>query len=182
MKKLVVLFPGVRYSCDTPLLYFAGTAFRNRGYEKQEIVYGEEILAPGSLEEKIQRTKETVLQQLKERKLSQYDDVVFVSKSIGTALAGWGASQLEASIRHIFLTPLEQTLPFIDGKRDVTIGAGNDEYLSAERLVAYCKEHDIPVTIYPGVGHRLEDKSSSRRTLEILGEIIEMYERFSIAP
>ena len=32
-RKAVVLFPGVRYSVDTPLLYYAGTTFALRGYE-----------------------------------------------------------------------------------------------------------------------------------------------------
>lgn len=178
MKKAVVLFPGVRYSCDTPLLYYAGTVFRQRGYEKLEVSYGEDIFAPVSLDEKIQRTKDSVLEQLHAMELGQYEDIVFVSKSIGTAFAGWSASRLSCPIRHIFLTPLEQTLPFIDGKRDITIGAGLDEYLSPERLSGYCREHHIPVTIYEGVGHRLEDRSNSKHTLTILGEIIECYERF----
>lgn len=178
MKKIVVLFPGVRYSCDTPLLYFAGTAFRQRGYQKVDIVYGQEMLDTGNLEEKIHGTMSFVLEQLKNLHLDQYEDVVFVSKSIGTALAGWAASQLDVPVRHIYLTPLEQTLPYLRSSGDVVIGAGADEYLPAERLCSYCEAHSIPVTIYPGVGHRLEDKTSSRRTLDILGEIIEAYEGF----
>lgn len=180
MKKAVVLFPGVRYGCDAPLLYFARTAFRQRGFDVFELEYGKEMQTASNLEAKIQDTMPKVLKQLQNMGLDAYEDVVFVSKSIGTVLAGWSALHLclPSPIRHIFLTPLEQTLPFINGKRDVVIGAGKDEYLSANILTRYCEEREIPVTIYPDVGHRLEDKESSRRTLAILQEIIEVYERF----
>lgn len=178
MKNAVVLFPGVRYSCDTPLLYYAGTVFRGRGYEKIEIDYGEEILSSKSLDEKILAVRDTVLEQLRSAQLGQYEDVVFVSKSIGTALAGWAAAQLDRPVRHIYLTPLEQTLPFINGEVDIAVGAGEDEYLDARRLRSYCAEHDIPLTMYDGVGHRLEDKADIHRTLHIMDEIGGLYERF----
>lgn len=178
MKRAVVLFPGVRYGCEAPLLYYAGIVFRRRGYEKREISYPPELLLPAPLEDKIRIAKDSVLEQLKGMSLDSCEDVVFVSKSIGTALAGWAAAQLPFPVRHIYLTPLEQTLPYINGEQDVTIGAGEDEYLPASRLEAYCRENSIPVTIYPGVGHRLEDKNSSKRTLQLLGEVVERYESF----
>lgn len=178
MKKIVILFPGVRYSCDTLLLYYGGKVFARRGYEKAEISYPEALLSPAPLTDKIEMAKETVLHQLKSLHLEDYADIIFLSKSIGTALAGWAAAELPFPVRHIYLTPLEETLPYIDGEKDITVGAGEDEYLPAERLRTFCQANNIPVTIYEGVGHRLEDKNSSRRTLEILGEIVERYETF----
>ncbi len=178
MKKAVILFPGVRYSCDTPLLYYAGKVFCSRGYEKIEISYGEAILSTKNLEQKILDVRGFVVEQLRNARLEQYEDVVFVSKSIGTVFAGWSAAQIDHPVRHIYLTPLEQTLPFLHAETDIAIGAGKDEYLDAQRLEAYCSDHQIPLTIYPNVGHRLEDKEDIHRTLCIMDEIGGRYERF----
>lgn len=178
MKKAVVLFPGIRYSCDTPLLYFAGVVFGQRGYEKYEIDYSGRMQSANDLEQAVLAVRQDVLSQLASMKLEDYDQVVFVSKSIGTVLAGWAASQLPYPIRHIYLTPLEQTLPFIDPVKDWVVGAGDDPYLASDRLSAYCAERGISLTIYPGVEHRLEDKGDVHRTLQILTEIVELYEQY----
>lgn len=178
MKKAAVLFAGVRYSCDAPLLYYARAVFRDRGYTVLEVSYGADMLAGGDLAERARNASGDVLRQLNEWKLEQYDDVVFVSKSIGTVLAGWSASKLPYPVRHIYLTPLEYTLPFLHAERDVVIGAGADPYLDAKHLTNYCSSHAIPCTMYSNVGHRLEAKGDIRYTLRILEEITQLYERF----
>lgn len=178
MRKIVVLFPGVRYSCDTPLLYYAGAVFRQRGYEVIPLDYGADMLGSEPLEEKAQRVSVPVLERLRELQLEQCEDVVFVSKSIGTVLAGWCARELGCPVRQIFLTPLEQTLPFISPETDIAVGAGEDPYLPADRLSRWCGERHIPLTLYPGVGHRLEDRTDYRRTLVILQQIADLYARF----
>lgn len=178
MKKAVVLFPGVRYSCDTPLLYFAGAVFGQRGYEKHEIDYGGQMQSTHDLEQAVLNVRQDVLAQLMAMELETCDEVVFVSKSVGTVLAGWAASQLPFPVRQIYLTPLEQTLPFIDPAKDQVVGAGDDPYLASDRLSAYCAGQGISLTMYPGVGHRLEDKGNVHRTLQILTEIVELYEQY----
>lgn len=176
--KAVVLFPGVRYSCDTPLLYYAGTVFRSRGYQVFQVDYDQRMLSTDSLEQRARAVSGDVLAQVQAMGLEEMEDVVFVSKSVGTVLAGWTAEQLPFLVRHIYLTPLEPTLPCIHPETDVAVGAGDDPYLDGEVLRRLCEERGIPLTMYPGVGHRLEDKRDHHRTLEILKEIVELYERF----
>lgn len=177
-RKAVVLFPGVRYSVDTPLLYYAGTTFAQRGYEVFSVDYGDEAKSLHDLDRAVDALEGPVLVQLRSWKLEQYGDVVFVSKSIGTVLAARCAQGLNCDVRHIYLTPLELTLPYLDRSTDVAVGAGADPFLDAGVLQAHCEAHGVPLTMYPGVGHRLEDKGNIRRTLAILGEIVELYERF----
>lgn len=178
MAKAVVLFPGVRYSCDTPLLYYAGKVFARRGYEKFEVSYGDGIFSTKNLEQKFMDLRDKVLSDLLALNLEQYEDVVFVSKSIGTVFAGWCASQLSVNVRHIYLTPLEQTLPFMDPVTDIAVGAGMDEYLDPQQLEQWCRSKKIRLTMYPNVGHRLEDRDDIHRTLRIMAEIGGLYETF----
>lgn len=177
-RKAVVLFPGVRYSVDTPLLYYAGTTFAQRGYEVFSVDYGDEDKSLHDLDRAVDALAGPVLDQLRSWKLEEYGDVVFVSKSIGTVLAGRCAQGLNCNVRHIYLTPLVLTLPYLNRSTDVAVGAGADPFVNAEELRAHCEANSVPLTMYPGVGHRLEDKGDIRRTLAILGEIVELYERF----
>lgn len=177
-KGAVVLFPGVRYSVDTPLLYYAGSAFTQRGYAVLSVDYGDQAQSLTGLEHTADALEGPVLDHLRVWELGQYEDVVFVSKSIGTVLAGRCARRLDCAVRHIYLTPLELTLPFLNRAEDMAVGAGADPFLDAERLKAHCAAQGVPLKLYPGVGHRLEDKTDLRRTLAILGEIVEIYGEF----
>ena len=177
-KNAVVLFPGVRYSVDTPLLYYAGSAFAQRGYEVFSVDYGDKAQSLSGLEATAQALEEPVLTQLRSWGLEDREDVVFVSKSIGTVLAGRCAARLRCPVRHIYLTPLELTLPYLVKGCGVAVGAGDDPFLDAERLRAHCGANKVPLTLFPGVAHRLEDKNNLHRTLEILEKVVELYERF----
>lgn len=177
-RKAVVLFPGVRYSVDTPLLYYAGSAFAQRGYEVFSVDYGEEAKSLHGLDRAVEALEGPVLDQLRGWQLEQFEDVVFVSKSIGTVLAGRCACGLSCEVRHIYLTPLDLTLPYLTRSTDLAVGGGADPFLDAGVLQAHCEAHGVPLTLFPGVGHRLEDKGNLRRTLEILAEIVRLYGGF----
>lgn len=177
--KAVVLFPGIRYSCDTPLLYFAGTAFRDRGYQVFPLSYGDTLESADALEKAAALAGALVLEQLRAMPLQDCEDVVFVSKSIGTVLAGWTASQLDIPVRHIYLTPLAQTLPYINSVTDRVVGAGADPFLDAAVLTAAQEKQQFPLLMIPDVGHRLECKGNTAGSLHILAEIVELYHEFA---
>lgn len=178
MSKLVVLFPGVRYSCDTPLLYYAGSAFEQRGYQVGRVSCGDALGSTEDLEQGVLSVRDGVLEQVRRLAPERREDVVFVSKSVGTVLAGWTAAHLACPVRQICLTPLEGALPYIHPKRDRVVGAGADPFLDGERLKAFCQEKGVPLELFSGVGHRLEDRQDIRRTLNILTEIVHIYEEF----
>lgn len=82
-KRIVVLFPGANYSTDFPLLFYAGFKFEVRGYKKVAISYEDLLKQDKSLQECIADVKNLALIQLQNFDLSEYDDIVFVSKSLG---------------------------------------------------------------------------------------------------
>lgn len=177
--KAVVLFPGIRYSCDTPLLYFAGTTFKEHGYQVFPLNYGDTLRDNNDLPHAVERSGALVLEQLERIPFGDCEDIVFVSKSIGTVLAGWAATQLPHSIRHIYLTPLADTLPYIDPAVDFTVGAGDDPFLNAEILVKEQEKRQFPLLMIPDVGHRLEGKGDTLKSLDILRRIVEVYHGFA---
>lgn len=177
MSKLVVAFPGIRYSIECPLLYFGMAAFKAKGYETYGIQYSRAILETKGLEEaKIVGTREA-LKQLEEIEWSRYSEIVFLEKSIGTAVAFEIETQLGLSVKHIVLTPVEQTLPYLtkDKKIQLIVSGTNDQYMEIERIKACCEKENLPLKVIEKVGHRLERKENPLESIEILKEITALY-------
>ncbi|GFZ30047.1 alpha/beta hydrolase [Clostridium zeae] len=176
-KKIVVIFPGANYSADCPLLYYAGFKFETRGYEKISISYGDFTNKHNSFAELIEEVKLAVLLKLKAVDLSQYEDIVFVSKSIGTAIAGWIEEKLCIKVRHIYLTPLNETLPYINKDKNIiiVIAGTKDKFLDADTLKEHCTKENIYLKLVEGVGHRLEVKGDMNKNIELLKDLVSTY-------
>lgn len=176
-KKLVVIFPGTNYSSDCPLLYYAGFKFEARGYEKVVIGYGDLLKHDKSLDESLEDIKSLVLTQLQLFDFHEYKDIVFVSKSLGTVVAGWIEEKLCIKVRHIYLTPIIETLPYIHNEKNIiTVIAGTkDRHLDAEVLKKHCIKENIPLKQIEGVGHRLEAWGNMDKNIEILRDIVSLY-------
>ena len=99
MKKLAVIFPGVGYTCTKPLLYYTASMAAEHGYEIIRLDYGQDIhtfhgRTPAELEPIIKLAIKRTLPQLENVLFSEYDDIIFISKSIGTTIA----CQLESAL------------------------------------------------------------------------------------
>jgi len=176
-KKIVVIFPGGNYSIDCPLLYYSGFKFEARGYEKVAIRYGDLLKRDKTLDECIENIKSVVLTQLQAHDLSKYDDIVFVSKSLGTVVAGWIEEKLCIEARHIYLTPIKETLPYIqNGKNIIIVVAGTkDKQLDADILKQHCIKENISLKQNDGVGHRLEVLGDMDKNIDVLREVLALY-------
>ena len=90
-KKIAVIFPGIGYTNDKPLLYYSRKLAEEHGYEVICTKYHD-------LPEKIRGNKEKMIQAgrmafeqceeiLKDIDFTSYDEVLFIGKSIGTVMA-----------------------------------------------------------------------------------------------
>ena len=178
-RKLMVLFPGRNYSCDKPLLYYAGRVFKKRGYEILPIEYnttltGDKDDIPRLIEESYAYA-EKILDNVD---FSAYDDVVFVSKSIGTAVAGRASKKYEARIRHIYLTPVAESLIYMERGTCIVVAGKEDRLLPGHRLKIFCAKEDIALKQFEEVGHSLEHYEDMSKTFAILMVIIRLYKEF----
>lgn len=182
-RKLAVFFPGRRYGVDCPLLYYAESVCRGKGYDTLLMHYSEhrDVRDMISIDDNIRQTLPYVKERIKEKDPGQYDEMLFVSKSIGTVAAGWLNQELGKDmppIRHIFMTPLEQTFPYMDSPRNIVICGDRDQYLAEEELKNFCREHGVQRFCFEGVGHSLEH-DNMKDTLKTMGEIMEIVEKFA---
>ena len=166
-KKIVISFSGIR-GCEIPLLYFGAKHFEDLGFEK---VFINPFISENA---DFQAAFEYTENKLQALNLHEYDEVVFVAKSMGTVIACKWKEKYNISADLILFTPLNATLPYIKEDNDVRlVAAGSkDKYLDAALLAEHCARENIKCYIEPGVGHRMEVMGDLQRNLEILKNVI----------
>jgi len=136
------------------------------------------LQAATSFDEGIENIKKLVARQVKGIDFSAYQDIVFVSKSIGTIIAGGFENELGiGNIRHIYLTPIEKTLEYINsGKNiDIIIAGTSDRHLDSEILRNHCENERMHLKLIEGADHSLEVPGSMSANIDILKKIVELY-------
>lgn len=183
-KRIAVFFPGIGYTNDKPLLYYARKLYANAGYEIKLVEYDGFPAGVFDNDHKIRESVNIALKQtekiLEDTDFNLYDEVVFVGKSIGTAVAScYGSKVLHNDrIRYVFLTPLE--LSFENEIRNCIVFTGdNDPWVGKEKSIIprICKEKGVPCHIYKGCNHSLESGNvpNDIKVLENVTEIIKEY-------
>jgi len=176
-KNLAVLFPGIRYGTDCPLLYYAALEYRRRGHEIFSVDYGE-IKSGASLAEYAEEAAKNTAEKLKELSLNDRENIIFISKSVGTAIALKAEDFLRLkNVRHILLTPINDTLPLMNKDRNYksVISSDADSYIDAENLKDVCGKAGAPLALFRGLGHRLECGGGAEENVKILEEIVKLY-------
>lgn len=161
MSKIAVYFPGIGYHCDKPLLYYSRNIACGLGYQNyRNISYTYKAGNIRGDEEKMKEAYEALFLQA-EAELAdilwpEYDDVLFVSKSIGTIIAASYAEKYALQdTRHILYTPLTQTYLFAPEHAVAFIGTA-DPWSDTGEIVRLSHTNHIPLTVYDGCNHSLE--------------------------
>lgn len=172
--KLAVFFPGIGYHCDKPLLYYSEKLARQYQYETIKINYE-------GLGKDIDEAFAGALAQTRERLAGidwgRYEDVLFVSKSIGTAAACAYAADHHVYCRNIYYTPLEQTFAFAPGKGIVFHGT-QDSWAQTNMIQAKCRENNLPLRVIENGNHSLEIPENTRQNLRVLTDVMEETESY----
>ena len=185
MAKMAIIFPGIGYTCDKPLLYYAEDLAAQSGYECKRIAYAlpNETRIRGNLEKMEEAFR--ILYARAEEYLSdinweQYDEIVFVSKSIGTVIAAAYAAKLSGKwIRHVLYTPLEYTFDH-SPKNAVGFLGMADSCCVPEEVLKRAKDQDIPIHVYDGANHSLEI-GNVLADLETIRDVMEKTKQFLLA-
>lgn len=174
MKKLVILFPGAGYGLDCPLLYYADFLFETKGYERLHMKY-QDILSRVdiSVEDKIEMLRQYTWEQVKDVDFAQYQEVVFLSKSVGAIEAGIIAEKLNIAVKQIFLTPVEDAVVYLRNTSMVIIGE-NDKAYSLYRK--QCEEEGANVLCVEHADHSLEISNDPYASIHALGRVINFIE------
>ena len=162
MKKLAVIFPGIGYHADKPLLYYARKLATEAGYEEQiKIEYTSTQKKIRGDKEKMKKAFEELYAQaensLKDIKWEEYDDILFISKSIGTVIAMTYASKMHLdNARQILYTPLAPTFSNVCNTEVISFIGTSDPWSNVPEVIALARNNDIPIHVYDDANHSLE--------------------------
>ena len=184
MSKIAVLFPGIGYTCDKPLLYYGAKLAAEKGYEIIRVPYGNfPPNVKGDAAKMYQcfvSAREQTEDILRGVEWEEYSDIVFFSKSVGTVVALSYAAEHGLGAAQILFTPLAETFqfPVIVGNAVAFHGTG-DPWAVTEQIVQICEEKKIPLHLTPGANHSLEcgkvkkDLKTIRDTMKKVAEFLE---------
>ena len=165
-KKAALIFPGIGYHVDRPLLYFGKKLASARGYEIIDVPYGHFEHGIRGNEKKMWEAFESALRQAEEilaqRKIEQYGELLFLSKSVGTAAAAAYAANhhlTEAdgrTVRHIYFTPVEDTFRVAKRRSGIVFHGTKDPWAGNEAVQEGCSALSLPLFLIPDANHSLE--------------------------
>ena len=159
MKKIALIFPGIGYHCDKPLLYYSKKIAAKEGYEIREVNYGGFPSKVRGDREKMQQCFDMALSQsgemLSNIDFAVYDDILIIGKSVGTAVAGAFAQNHGLKARFILYTPVEQT--FLNKYEDAIVFHGtSDPWAKTPVIKELCERNGLPLYITENANHSLE--------------------------
>ena len=181
MNKIAVFFPGIGYHCDKPLLYFSREIATEAGC--REIVNVSYSFYADDIRGNPQKMRAAGLalfaqaeDALKEIRWDAYDDILFVSKSVGTAIAAAYARRHGVACRNVLYTPV--ALTFDENPRNgIAFTGTNDPWAETSVVSAGCEKAGLPLTVIEGANHSLE-VGDAVRNLDILKAVMEETRRF----
>lgn len=108
MRNLMILFPGIGYHCDKPILYYGKKIAVMNGYTdciSLSYSYDGKNLRGNTaeMEKAFNSLYEQAEKQLNGVEFNQYDEILFVSKSIGTVIAAAYARKYSYRMQNDFL-------------------------------------------------------------------------------
>lgn len=180
--KLAVYFPGVGYHCDKPLLYYARKVAAACNFDQHiTLSYTTQIRDllgnPANMEAaflELYAQADSALQQAD--MASCGDEILFISKSVGTAIAARYAREHNIPCRHILYTPLAETFAF-HPRNGIAFTGTADPWVTTAVIQQKCQEHQIPLFLYEGANHSLET-GDVFRNLDILKEVMQKTKEF----
>lgn len=172
--KLCVIFPGVGYHKDKPLLYYASRLASKSGYDILSVEYS-------NLPQKIKGDAEMMkkaaeiayaqtVSQLKDTDLKGCHDILLIGKSIGTYLLAKYAADNDLKAKQLWYTPVEATFSF-DSKNVLAFIGDADPWSDVAEVKRIAGKQNIPLHSYPDCNHSLEC-DDIEKNIDILKDVM----------
>ena len=177
MKKTAVLFPGIGYTCKRPLLHYSAQMAHRHGYHTIMLDYGSDIHSMAARDDdamiKVSSiVTERILPQLRKESLDKCDDIIFISKSVGTYIAYTCEKRLDIDVRHFMMTPISPMLELIGNIDGIFISGTSDPLVPPEDVIRAKAAHpDKAAMICAECDHSMEIKDDPIGNIKRLYEI-----------
>ena len=172
--KLCVLFPGIGYHCNKPLLHFSREMAVNCGYTVRELKYTDFPEGAKGNEEKMRIAADHALeqseQQLADLDYSKYEKIIFIGKSIGTAACLAYREKHYINAECFLLTPLELTFEY-PSENCTAFHGTSDPWADTSAIERLCKENNVTLYKYENANHSLVTADPDKNSI-IVSDVI----------
>lgn len=172
-KRLLLVFPGVGYTSDKPLLYYGIQCALQHDYDVVVFGYGNISFDQSNPLEYVKTAMNQVDIMKSHIDFSQYDNVLCLAKSIGTIIAYQTTQDMKAN--YFMMTPLKEVVKFNLSGDDIFICGENDPLVPQAHL-DLLKACDAKVYIMKG-NHSLETGDVSEDLIQ-LQVIINLFKEY----
>lgn len=176
MDKLLLAIPGTGFSTKEKLFQVLIDKYEMKGYLIREIDSSMIDFKPiATIAEAVREAERQLIAQTMDIRYKEAKDIVIISKSLGTICAGFLEHFLRdmgVRVRQLYLTPVKETLEYIDDESSVIalVIGDEDALLSSSIVEDFAGKRGIRYQIIKGVGHSLKrerEEDSERIILEI---------------
>ena len=186
MQKIVLLFPGVGYHTDKPLLFYGRKLAQNYGYETvihlsyggfKSGIKGDLEKMKEAFESALAQTEEIFCVECKKKGLDPGtifggdNEILVISKSIGTVVAAAFQQKHGFVGKNIFFTPVKQSFMFMQPRSGIVFHGTADPWAETQDIREGCEKLGLPLYITEGTNHSMET-GDCLKDLQIMQEIM----------
>ena len=174
-----MLFPGMGYGVDRPLFYYARKQAQQHGCQEVCVTYppfdqDPALPADRRAADALPGCVNDALAQLAGK---CYGRCVFISKSLGTLVAGEVARRLALRPVQIYLTPLARTFEsYMQGNVCHAVYGTADPLLPAECALRMERDPVVQCLAVPGANHSLEVPGDIVASVDALRQVARLYQ------
>ena len=183
MRKIACLFPGIGYTCDKPLLYYSAKMLKAANWEINLLHYGgfpDGVKGNrGKMRQCAVMAGEQAEEALRKIRWNEYDEILFIGKSVGTVVCAAYARQHRLVCRQILFTPVNETFDFASGDSIAFHGTA-DPWAETETIRKRCRQLNIPLYETENANHSLETGDTDADIRELL-KVMNTVRKFALS-
>lgn len=171
---LTVIFPGQAYFKDSPLMWYSALSAFEAGSDVLSVEYGFQSNRKDPTEDILELTNAEISEFLHSfLEEHHYEEVIFISKSIGTFLVSRLCKNSFKEVKkHILQTPLKPTIQFMNSTEKALVLVGDeDPAFGPEDRNQLKQGENIRLVLFPGANHIMEVSGNYRKSLEYLDTV-----------
>jgi hypothetical protein len=180
--KIALLYPGLRYSCDKPLLHFTTEILLNRGYDVLQLwadYDNPEFQGSSQAEQTVQLIEDGKALLQAGIQSSSYTDLTLVGKSLGTLTMAFILSEEInfPEMKTVWLTPLFYLPPVskivLEGTGPAFVtGSTTDPTFDSTTISQLSTKSNIIMQVIEDADHSLEMPGDPIRSTQVLSSLI----------
>ena len=178
--RLAVIFPGMGYHKDKPLLYYAAKLVSAKGYEVFPVQYRDLPLDGKGSADRLREVGNMCVAQTEEQlagiDFDGYEKILFIGKSIGTKAALAFRDKHAPNAKAVLLTPLGMTFEH-DTSNCIAFHGTSDQWANTAEIERLCRENGVSLYEYESANHSIETDDVFRN-IEYLRDVMQKTENF----